>query len=231
MPLIGGPVRTSFDTLPDVVQQVRTRFDRRRQRALYRLLDRFALILVARLEPLYLHRGFKPLIPVRTYFHLWMLAHHMIGCGRDAYLAAFARPESIKSHIPDMTTQTGLYALAVFRLEEITFEAQKLRLIESMMYPHDPATKRANAEKLMQDTLDGFTPLERVFVRTSRSISGFFNIAPVVRESFKGPRFDHGYPERYPTFRELDSGEVVLLDQAEQPAKARPVDAGPAAAE
>ncbi len=231
VPLIGGPVRTSFDNLPDVVDDVRARFDRKRQRAFYRLLNRFALLVVARLEPFYLHRGFKPLIPVRTYFHLWLLVHHVIGCGRDAYLAAFANPESIKSHVPDMTTQTGLFALAVFRFEEMTFEAQKLRLIESMMFPHDPVLKRASAEKLMRDTLEGFTPLERLFLRVSRSISGFFNIAPIIRDSFKGPRFERGYPERYPTFRELDSGEVVLAAHAKPPETAPPANAGPAAAE
>ena len=33
VPLIGGPARTSFDTLPEVVTEVRARFDRKRQRA------------------------------------------------------------------------------------------------------------------------------------------------------------------------------------------------------
>jgi hypothetical protein len=231
IPLVNGPRRKSFNELPDLVDQVRTGFDRKRRRAFYRLLNRFALALVARLEPLYLHRGLKPLIPVRTYFQLWMLVHHVIGCGRDVYLAAFANPESIKDHIPDMTAETGLFALTVFRFEEVTFEAQKLRLIESMMFPHDPEIKRANAAKFMQDSLEGLTPAEQLFVRVSRTIAGFFNIAPVVRDNFKGPRFDRGYPERYPTFRELDSGEVVLFAHAEPPEKAPSADAGPAAAE
>jgi hypothetical protein len=231
VPLIGGPTRSSFDTLPEIVKQVRTRFDRKRQRALYRLLNRFALLLIARLEPLYLHRGFKPLIPVKTYFHLWMLVHHIIGCGRAKYLAAFAQPESAKSHVPEMTGQTGLYALAVFRLEEFTFEAQKLRLIDAMVFPHDVAAKRANDEKLKSENLEGFTPAERFFIRITQSVSGFFNIAPIIRDNFKGPAFDRGYPELYPTFRELDSGEVVLVEQPGRPDKPQSADVGPAAAE
>jgi hypothetical protein len=232
VPMLAGSVRTSFDTLPDTVEAVKARFDRDRQRAFYRLLNRFAMLLVARLEPLYLHRGLKPLIPVRTYFQLWMLVHHVIGCGRDAYLAAFADPESIKSHIPELTSQTGLYALAVFRFDELTFEAQKLRLIEAIIYPHDPATKRANTEKVRRENLEGLTGSERFFIGVSRTISGFFSVLPDVRDGFRGPRFEQGYPERYPTFRELDSGEVVMLPlDEESPDKPRAAEAGPAAAE
>jgi hypothetical protein len=183
------------------------------------------------LEPLYLHRGLKPLIPVKTYFHLWMLVHHVIGCGKASYLAAFARPDSVNDHVPDLTVQTGLYALSVFRLEEFTFEAQKLRLIDAMVFPHDVAEKRANEAKIKSENLESFTPAERFFIRSSQSISGFFNIAHVIRDSFKGPAFDQGYPELYPTFRELDSGAVVLVGQPEHPDKAQSADVGPAAAE
>ncbi|HEY6555826.1 MAG TPA: lipase maturation factor family protein [Polyangiaceae bacterium] len=218
VPRIGGTVRTSFDNVPDVVGEIRTRYDRQQQRALYRLLGRFAMILVARLEPLYLYRGFKPEIPVRTYFHLWMLAHHIIGCGREAYLAAYDNPQSVTSYIPELTTQTGLFALALFRLEEMTFEAQKLRLIECYIYPHDPVVKRENAEKMRRDELESLPKAEQTIIRIGRSVAGFFSIMFDLRDSFKGPRFDRGYPELYPTFQELDSGEVVVGSYAQPPA-------------
>jgi hypothetical protein len=35
-------------------------------------------------------------------------------------------------------------------------------------------------------------------------------VMPHVREAFRGPAFERGYPELYPTFVELDSGEVVV---------------------
>jgi hypothetical protein len=54
------------------------------------------------------------------------------------------------------------------------------------------------------------SPAERLFVRITQSVSGFFNVLPDLRDGFKGPKFDEGYPELYATFRELDSGEVVL---------------------
>jgi hypothetical protein len=210
VPMIGGGVREMFDTLPDVVKQVEERFDRRTRRAFYRLLGRFGLLLVARLEPHFLHRGMKPEIPVRTYFHLWMLAHYVIGSGRDAYVAAVADPLSVKRYIPQLTNENGLYAQSIFRLEEMTFEAQKLRLMTCMLFPHDPEEKKAFNEKIKSGNLAAMTPAERLFVRVTQAISGFFNVLPDIRDGFKGPKFDLGYPELYPTFRELDSGEVVL---------------------
>src|SRR6202008_677628 len=82
VPMLGGEIRTRFDTLPELRRRLQSRFTRKQQRALYRLLGRFSLILVAQLEPLYLHRGAKPEIPVNTYFQLWMLVQHIIGCGK-----------------------------------------------------------------------------------------------------------------------------------------------------
>jgi hypothetical protein len=203
-------VRESLDNLPAFVAEFEKRFDRKTRRAFYRLLGRFSLILVSRLEPHYLHKLLKPEIPVPTYFHLWMLAHYIIGCGRDEYLAAVASPMSVTKYIPALNHQNGLYALSIFRLEEMTFEAQKLRLMTSVLFPHDPAEKKALTDKIKARNLAAMTPAERLFVRVTQSVSGFFNVLPEIRDSFKGPEFDLGYPELYPTFRELDSGEVVL---------------------
>lgn len=205
VPLIGSPTRDSFDNLPETVEEMKQRFERRANRANYRLLNRFAMILVARLEPLYLHRWLNPLVPANTYFHLWMLAHHIIGNGKEAYLAAVADPPSVAAYLPSLTAQTGLYALCVFRFDEVTFEAQKLRLITSFVAPHDLEAKRA-----MAHDIEALPPTERKLARFAQKVSGFFNVMPVIRDNFKGPRFDRGYPELYPSFRELDSGEVVL---------------------
>jgi hypothetical protein len=47
--------------------------------------------------------------------------------------------------------------------------------------------------------------------------SGFFWLMPYVRASFKGPRFDQGYPEMLPSFQQLDTGEVVVRAYAKPP--------------
>jgi hypothetical protein len=224
VPLIEGQVRETFTTLPDVVATLNARFDRKQRHALYRLLGRFSLLVVARLEPLYLHRK-HPLIPAKTYFHLWMLVQHIIGCGRAAYLEAFRHPESVTKHLALMTNHTGLYPLSVFRFEEMTFEAQKLRLIEAFAYPHNAEAKRVADALLRDETLANANQLERVVYGIAQKISGFFHVVPDIRAGFRGPRFDRGYPELCPSFVELDSGEVIVQSGASRPEAVPPVDA------
>ena len=59
-------------------------------------------------------------------------------------------------------------------------------------------------------------------VNMSQMFSGFFSVMPYVRNSFKGPRFDQGYPELYPSFRQLDTGEVVVRAYAKPAASVHP---------
>jgi hypothetical protein len=212
VPLIGGPVHETFDSLPETVAEVRRRFTRKERRIFYRLLGRFSLILVARLEPSYLHRGLKPLIPVKTYFDLWMLAGHVICGGRETYLAAVADPLSVVNHVPALTPSTGLYALSVFRFEEMTFDAQKLRLLEAYFHPHDSEAKRK-----LSDDAKAADAGKQGLARVARAVSGFINVLPFVRDAFRGPAFDHGYPELYPVFTELESGEVLVTDHGRLP--------------
>jgi hypothetical protein len=164
------------------------------------------MLLVARLEPLYLGRGSKPELPARTYFHLWMAAHHIIGQGRDAFLQAMADPRgSATAALAELTPQTGLYYLSVFRFEAMCFEAQKLRLVSTITPPFDEEKRRRIAF-----STEEMTPFEKWVVEVSQTFSGFFNVMPFIRDAFKGPRFDQGYPELLPSFEQADSGEIVL---------------------
>jgi hypothetical protein len=214
VPMYAGSVRESFDTLPDVLTKVEQRFvDRSERRALERVLGRYALLLVARFEPLFLHRGHKPLLEVPTYFHLWLLAHHIIGLGREAYARAYADPLSAAEHVPKLTPQTGLYGLALFRYDAFRFEAQKLRLIEAFTYPHDAAAKRVNAERMRERRFQDLPSGERFAFRIAMRVSGYFHILPELRDAFRGERFEAQHPERYPVFSEDESG-VVRVDDA-----------------
>jgi hypothetical protein len=210
VPLVSDPVRQSLDNLPGVVKAMEDKFSRQERRTFYRLLNRLALVLVARLEPFYLHHGTKPKIPVPTYFHLWMLAHHIVCSGKAKYLAAVAEPLSVIDYIPELTDHTGLFALSLFRYEEAIFESQKLRLIESFVYPHDPVQKRSNLESIRSRDFSAFPKQQQTLLQLTLRISGFFNLLPTLREAFQGPAFHHGYPELYPSFEELPSGEVVV---------------------
>jgi hypothetical protein len=210
-PLYAGAVRESFDTLPDVLAELEQRFDRADRRALERVLARYALFLVARFEPLFLHHGHAPRLNVPTYFHLWLLAHHIIGSGPEAYRRAFADPESAAEFIASLTPQNGLYGFALFRHDALRFEAQKLRLIEAFTYPHDPGEKRAQAERLQQKRFDDLPGGERFAFRVAFRVSGYFHVLSAIRDSFRGARFEANHPEQYPCFTEDGSG-VIRVD-------------------
>jgi hypothetical protein len=214
VPMIGDEQRRDFETLPDVVPAVRARYPRKQLRALNRVHARFSLMLVARWEPLYLGRMGKPLIPVDSYFHLWMLAHHIIGNGKDAFLAALANPMSANDILPQMTVQTGMYYFSLFRYENMIFDAQKVRLLASMSAPYDEDQKRA----LLEADRASMSKFHRFGDTISRTFSGFYCIAPTILLNFKGPRFDQGYPELYPTFKQLPSGEIAIREYATPPA-------------
>ena len=226
VPMITAADRSRFDTLPATVAAVRARFSRGQRRTLARLLGRFTLILLARFEPHYLYRGSHPGIPAPTYLQLWMLAQHILAQGKDSYLAAFGQPAQTaqggqhaaptlwNAQLAQMTTQTGLYLYSVFRFEEMCFEAQKLRLLSSVSYPHDPAEKQVIAQKHRATDLSGMTKGERFVVSLARTLSGFFCVMVDIRDNFIGPEFNRGFPELYPTFEELDSGDIRLKSYA-----------------
>jgi hypothetical protein len=164
-------------------------------------MGRFSVALAARLEPLYLGCGLKsPPLPVKTYLHLWMLIHHIIGNGRAAYEAVYRDPLSAATHMKDMTIYTGTYYLGIFRFEQMTFEAQKARLTRSLMGPYGDPPALAPTQRKVLDLLG------RLF--------GYFDVAELMLQHFKGPAFDHGYPERYPTFDVTHTGEVALKRRA-----------------
>jgi hypothetical protein len=187
------------------VPKVRATFDKAELRGLQRLLGRFSVLLVARAEPLYLGRGRSPELPAKTYFHLWMAVQQVIANGREAYLAAMENPRSLAQVLEGLTAPSGLYLLSIFRYESMIFEAQKLRLVTAFSAPHDEEAKRRVAHSTAN-----MTPFEQKLARMAESFSGYFSVMPFLRDGFKGPRFDSGYPERYPSFRQLDSGEVVV---------------------
>ncbi|HVW27048.1 MAG TPA: lipase maturation factor family protein [Polyangiaceae bacterium] len=217
VPLASEFDQNTYESLPDAVPKVRERFDRAQVHALHRVLQRFTLLLVARVEPMYLGRGFKPLIPAKTYFHIWLAAQHVIAKGRDAYLAAMKDPAAtITQALSEMTAQSGSYLMCIFRFEPMIFEAEKLRLLTAVGAPHDEEAKRK-----IEFGTEGMNNFERAVVKLSELFSGFFWIMPHVRASFKGPRFDQGYPEMYPSFQQLDSGEVVVRAYAKPPAEVR----------
>lgn len=209
VPLVGTDTHANWDTLPDVAERVRTKFSRQELRASQRMAGRFSLYLLAQLEPQYLGKGFHPPVKARTYLHLWMATQHVIGCGREAYLAVTRDPLSINRYLEEMTLFSGLTYLAVFRFDSVVFEAQKLRLLQCITGPHGKGGAR-------EPTLEEMTGYERTVANLARTFSGYFDVMPFLRQHCKGPRYDGGFPEHYPWFEPQASGEVVLSPDYER---------------
>jgi hypothetical protein len=210
VPMVQKSDLSDLDALPDAVDAFRARFDRGEQRRLMRLNGRLAGLLVARMEPHYLGKGFSPPLPAKTYLHLWLLAFKVLSEGKAAYLAAFENPMSLAEHAASFDINHGLFMLGVFRFEALVFEAQKLRLITAIMPPHDEALKES------MDRGEKMTPLERKIADFAEAFAGFFSVMRAFRYAFLGPRCNHGFPEKYPSFEQLETGEVVLRKPKEE---------------
>lgn len=210
VPLVASHDRKNLNALPDSVDAFRSKFSRMEQRHLYRLAGRFAGLLVARIEPHYLGKGFSPAFKAKTYLHVWLLAQKLIVDGKDAYLAAFADPMSVAELAATFDLNEGLFLLGTLRFEALVFEAQKLRLITAIMPPHD------DVEKENMDKGKELKPFERALADFAEKFSGFFDVMRALRYVFKGPRFDHGFPENYPKFTQLETGEVILREKVQK---------------
>jgi hypothetical protein len=214
VPFVGTLDRTAFDTLPASVEAFKARFDRKQRRVLSRMLGRFSMILVARFEPKYLYQAGRPELQAHSYLHVWLLAHYIAAQGKDAYLHALDHPETWNEQLASMTNQTGLYLLSLFRFDDMCFEAQKLRLIDCVAYPHDPEEKRAVKGYLQAEDPETLPMPARAVVKAGRATSGFFWLMTDIRLNFQGPGFHRGFPELYPTFEELESGDIRLKTYA-----------------
>ena len=116
-----------------------------------------------------------------------------------------ADPRKAADHLTQLTAHNGLFLLAVFRYESFVFDAQKLRLVQSISPPHDEEGKRRVAY-----SVESMGKAEQFLARVAQAASGYFSVMPYLRDAFQGPRFDQGYPEMYPVLEQLDTGEVVV---------------------
>jgi hypothetical protein len=200
--------KCDWDGLPDVVDQLRARFDAASLRKQERLLGRYTFILFEQLEPLFSNSGILPLlgkgnpvIDVKSHFHLWLLAQLTLCEGREAFKAFVHDPKSVAALVPKLRLDNGLYLFGVFRFDILWFEAKKLRLLTAFMEPRRQGGAQFSLEnKELTAKLDAIA--QRVF--------GTVEIVPFVRELFRHRRFDEGQPEHYPVFQIDPAGSGVV---------------------
>jgi len=153
--------KLDWRNLPSVVQRARESFTPDQLRVFEKILGRFSLILLARLEPYYFGKQ-EPQIKVETLFHLGMLIHHIIGEGKETYEAVFAAPARAATFTSEMKTETGLFFTGIFWLEKLAFHASKNRL-------------------LLKFYEFGYEP----------GLSGFLTLIPFLREQLGDPYEEH----------------------------------------
>jgi hypothetical protein len=121
-----------WDGLAAFVERTRTELGEARMAAHERVLGCLTAQLLERLEPFYFGaRG--PRIELPSYFHLGMLAHHIVGEGEAAYRAALADLTVAARSAASMSETSGLLLMAVFQLDSIAFQARKLRLARALV--------------------------------------------------------------------------------------------------
>jgi len=107
-------------------------------------------MLVARLEPMFLGEPGHPPLELKTYFHLSMLAHHLILDGKAAFEAVYREPARALQAKDALTMASGCYLMALFGYDALVFQARKRRLTRRYSSPSDRARATAGQTRRKQ---------------------------------------------------------------------------------
>ena len=113
------------------------------------------------------------------------------------------------TELAELTPLTGMYYLSVFRFESLVMDAQKMRMLYALMPPYEQLTRKGTVEKPDPASVQQWDTSSKLM----KLVSGYIAFLPLLRDNFKGPRFDLGYAEAQPMFRELPSGEIIMSPQ------------------
>jgi hypothetical protein len=197
IPLVqrGDAAKSGWTKLPQVVEEVRAKFDARELYAFERIAARLTTMIVAKLEPLFFEERGKPPLKLKTYYHLSLLAEQVILEGEAAFDALYAHPERAADYVEKLAIAQGCYLMATFQYEAMIFQAQKRRLTTRFLFPERPG---------------GMTKYDRDAIVLLEQLSGAMELMVFLEDQFRGPEFDRGFPENYPTFAHQSDGEVVV---------------------
>jgi hypothetical protein len=191
-----------------VALRIREEYGRARLHRFERLIGRYAILLLARLEPLFLDGGFSAILgkkpatlDVKTHHHLRLLCQHIMSEGQSTYDSVFREPASAAAFVPQMTLSSGYYFQAVLRYEAFVYQSQKLRLFEAY---EQHRGRPAPTDKQRQN-------LERMGAIVRRII-GPIEIVEFLKTQFAGPEDILDIPENWPHFELLATGEVRRLE-------------------
>ena len=190
----GEKAAPNWGELPRVVGDVRAQYDAQKLYAFERITGRLTTMIVAKLEP-YFFQQRKPRLEVKTYYHLSLLAQQVILEGREAFEMLYRDPERAADEVSKLDIAKGCYLMATFQYEAMIFQAQKRRLTTRFLFPERPG---------------GMTKYDRDAIVVLEQLSGAMELMVFLEDKFRGPEFEAGFPERYPTFVHRPDGEVVV---------------------
>ncbi|HMJ57167.1 MAG TPA: lipase maturation factor family protein [Polyangiaceae bacterium] len=198
LPLVqrGDPEGCSWTKLPQMIAEVRAKYDAEQLYAFERLAGRLTTMIVAKLEPFFFEERGKPPLKLKTYYHLSLLAAQILFEGEAAFAAIYQRPELAAEYASKLAIAKGCYLMAVFQYEALIFQAQKRRLTTRFLFPERPG---------------GMTKYDRDAIVMLEQLSGAMELMVFLEEQFLGPEFERGFPEHYPSFVHQPDGEVAVV--------------------
>lgn len=209
--------RRDWRGVRQVVDRVREKYGRAKLHRFERLIGRYAVLLLARLEPLFLDGGFSAILgkkpatlDVKTHHHLRLLCQNIIGVGKSTYDSVFRDPQSAAAFVEKMTLASGYYFQAVLRYEAFVYQSQKLRLFEA----YEQHRGRAVPTEKQRQSLERLGAI-------MRRIIGPIEIVEFLKTQFNTPEDVLDVPENWPYFELLSTGEVrrVEAEAATAPAE------------
>jgi hypothetical protein len=207
LPGVGTRHRTDWVGLRSTVEGMRKEYGRSRLYRFERIANRYAIFLLARLEPLFMDGGIKALfgrakatLDVKTIYHLRLLTHHIVAQGRQLYDAVMAEPTLALEQAERMTMFTGNTFHALFRYEALVYQSQKVRLLLALT---KQIGRREPSEKQRQSRR-GFEELaERSF--------GAIDLVEFLKTQFTSVEDVLDIPECWPRFKLTREAEVVRV--------------------
>ncbi|MFI5306918.1 MAG: lipase maturation factor family protein [Polyangiales bacterium] len=209
LPAVTPGCREDWAGLRALVTDLRARFGHAELHRLERVAARYAVLLFAKIEPLFLDAGLKPVfgrgeatLNVKTNYHVRLLAYHVVSEGKSAYDAVMQDPQRAIEHAGRMTLFSGNYLPALFRYEAFVYQSQKLRVLQAY---NEHEGRAAPSERQQRASAEIEAMLGRLW--------GAVDMAEFLRKRFTGPDDVLDVAESWPRFALLASGEVVRVER------------------
>jgi hypothetical protein len=208
VPSVAARHRQTWTGLRSSVEALRQAQGRPRLYRFERIANRYAIFLLARIEPLFLDGGTRALfgrakasLDVKSNYHLRLLTHYIVAQGRPTYDAVMAGPRLAIEHAQHVTMFGSNVLQALFRYEALVYQSQKLRLLAAITQ-HEGRLAPTEQQRKNQQGIVNLT--ERSF--------GAVDLVEFLKTQFLTAEDVLDVPERWPRFKLTPQAEVVRIE-------------------